>query len=331
MASKYKPKNSPFWWIKYYQDGKCIRKSLKTKDPKVANYYIAKREKELAEGMIPPEIRIVDAKKALNEYLEFSSTHKTKGTMEWYELKLQKFINHVPGSTLKSITRQVVEGYLTAQIKEGKRELVTVNGTLRAIKAFLNWCVQRHYLPSHPAKDIKKFKLPENPPRFLSIEEIHNLLTTAKESGAYPLIAMAVYTGLRKGELLNLEWQDIEFHKNLIKIVNKPGFTTKSKRFRIVPMVPALHRILAPYKKDSGYCFSKVNLDKILRKIFEDAELKGCGLHTLRHTFASQLVMKGVDLVTVKELLGHADIATTMIYSHLSKEHIEQAINKLDF
>ena len=73
------------------------------------------------------------------------------------------------------------------------------------------------------------------------------------------------------------------------------------------------------------------NHQKVFRRIRKLAELPDIGWHTFRHTFASHLVMSGVDLNTVRELLGHADIATTMIYSHLSQDHINQSIKKLNF
>jgi site-specific recombinase XerD len=330
MASIYRQKNSSFYWIKYYLNGRMVRESLKTDDQKVARYLKNKKEQSLSEGRIPAEIRNVSASEAIEEYLKYCDTYKTRSTSINDRTRINTFLKTCRPTSLRDITSKSIEDYISGRIRGGNK-IITANGDLTVIKAFLNWCVKQHYLPASPAKDIRRTKTPENLPRFLSTGDIKKLLTEAAKEDIYPMIATALYTGLRKGELLSLEWQDIDFDKNAVHVVNKPGFTTKSKKFRVIPLVPALKQILAPFRKAEGRCFSKRNLRRQIARIFRNASLGEPGLHILRHTFASQLIMKGVDLVTVKDLLGHADIATTMIYSHLSKDHIKQAINKLKF
>jgi len=88
---------------------------------------------------------------------------------------------------------------------------------------------------------------------------------------------------------------------------------------------------LKPLKKtgDRVFPYHPVNIAKIIKKLYNKAGIKGYTAHTLRHTFASYLVMSGVDISTIKELLGHSKIETTMIYSHLSSEHLKKAVEKL--
>jgi site-specific recombinase XerD len=330
MASFYKPKNSSFYWIKYYINGSMVRESLKTDDPKVARYLKNKKEQSLTEGRIPAEIRQVHAKAAIDEYLKFCDTYKTKSAAANDRTRLNTFRDKSRPATLKDISGKSIEDYISGRINGGKK-IITANGDLTVIKAFLNWCVKQHYLPSNPAQELRKTKTPEYLPRFLNTDETGKLLAKAKNEDIFPLVATALYTGMRKSELLNLEWQDIDFVKKSIRVVNRPGFTTKSKKTRDIPLVPALKQLLLPYRKGTGKCFDRINMRRQVARIFRTAKLGKPGLHILRHTFASHLIMKGVDLVTVKELLGHSDIATTMIYSHVTKNHIGKAIKKLKF
>ena len=94
-----------------------------------------------------------------------------------------------------------------------------------------------------------------------------------------------------------------------------------------------LKKILLSSKNGSENCFDVTNWRRILKRILQEAKLDGQGVawHTFRHTFASHLVMNGTPLATVSELLGHSSISTTMIYSHLSADHVKDAIRKLEF
>ncbi len=155
-------------------------------------------------------------------------------------------------------------------------------------------------------------------------------------------------TGLRKSELCRLAWSDIDFENNFINIMNSQGNV-----YRSIPMNDELRTKLL-FLKDNYiierkglfvkrnreqmqyvFCHLDGSPIKTFRSSFEravkKASLKKVTPHTLRHTFASHLVMSGVDLTTVKELLGHKSIITTMIYSHLSDEHKAKAVRKLSW
>ena len=168
--------------------------------------------------------------------------------------------------------------------------------------------------------------------RFLEKEEIIKLIQCA--TGLHkPLITVAVFTGVRRGELLGLKWRDLDFNQGLIHLL-----VTKNGKQREVPMNEQVRQALLSIRKHPKcpYVFVKRNGEplKDVRRGFT-AALKGAGIkdfrfHDLRHTFASQLAMSGVDLNTIRELLGHSDLKTTLIYAHLSKDHKLRAVKLLD-
>lgn len=330
------------WWIKYNLNGRISRHSLETTDKQVAKYKEGKILSEIAEGKLPPGFRKVKTDVALDEYLQAAELAKGPRTIKTDRPRLKAFLAWSKVAELKQIDRKLIEDYLAHRLREEKVKPLTANHTLSIIKAWLNWCINRSYLVHNPAQGIKKYKTEKNPPKFLNVDEVRKLLESAKDTSLYPMIATAIYTGMRLGELLRLDWKDMDFSRGQIMVENKAGNPTKSKKFRIIPLSPVLKKILfqpTPMhegQQKEGICFRDMrskshHFPKPFYEILERANLKDVGWHTLRHTFASHLVMQGVDLVTIKDLLGHSSIQTTMIYSHLTSEHTMQAIQKLPY
>jgi len=150
---------------------------------------------------------------------------------------------------------------------------------------------------------------------------------------------------MRAGELVNLKWSWIDLEEGIITVRNTETFRTKSGNERIIPINDTLKIVLnkrfpkiIDISKDE-YVFTKIkgirlnvdfvskNFKKISRKLNLNEDYH---LHTIRHTFASNLVQRGVDLYTVKELLGHSDLKTTQIYSHLKRSNLIEAVTKLN-
>ena len=141
---------------------------------------------------------------------------------------------------------------------------------------------------------------------------------------------------MRRGELYYLRRRDVDLENGKINIKPYDGFSTKSRRLRSVPISANLQKYLQGLKRkhNSEYACRPYPDEHGLRKAFvrllEEIGLRGT-LHDLRHTFASHLAMNGVPIPVIKELLGHADITTTMIYAHLSPDTHKAAIDKLPF
>ena len=158
------------------------------------------------------------------------------------------------------------------------------------------------------------------------------------------IFTVAFYTGMRQGEILNMKWKWVNFEKGMITVSNSDIYKTKSKKDRIIPMSKKVFWTMknrVNYSRNTqpdDYVFYqrsslKVN-ENYVSKMFKDKVRKAkiderVHFHTLRHSFASMLVQKGVSLYVVKEILGHEDLSTTQIYSHLQQQNLVDAINLL--
>jgi len=152
-----------------------------------------------------------------------------------------------------------------------------------------------------------------------------------------PMVLLVINTGMRRGELFDLHWTDVDFKT---KVVTIEGLTTKNGKTRHLPMNDEAFSVLLAWRNKSDSMslvfpspITGERLNNIKRSwggVIEMAKIKNFRFHDLRHHFASQLVMAGVDLNTVRELLGHSDIATTLRYAHLAPEHKAAAVAMLN-
>jgi len=176
-------------------------------------------------------------------------------------------------------------------------------------------------------KRVRKVKqLPERNGRlrFLSKEEIQNLID-ACAAHISPIVLMALNTGMRKGEILSLVWEQVDLKHGFILLID-----TKNGERREIPINETLRyslsslprHIASPYvfwQGDDGKRYMDVR--RSFRSALKRAGIRDFRFHDLRHTFASHLVMAGVDITTVKELLGHKTLTMTMRYAHLAPSH----------
>ena len=184
----------------------------------------------------------------------------------------------------------------------------------------------------NPAAHIKPLRMNNRCLRYLSHEEMARLIEVADES-LRPILITALHTGLRRGELFHLTWQDADFKLGVIRVVY-----TKNGERREIPMTDTLRGTLQhlPRHLASDYVFTGktgqglVDVRKRFYRGLREAKTEGFVFHDLRHTFASHLVMAGVDLMTVKEFLDHRDIKMTLRYAHLAPDYKRAAINRLD-
>jgi len=320
MATLYK--RGKIWWIDYYQDGKRIRKSLKTRNRTYAKYLCAQIEKELIEGVSVIPNTQAPLKEVLGEYLKWAKISKAPKTYDNDQRILHKFAEFCQAGKIGNIKPKHIQTFLMAQ-----KTKATANRYYDTIKAFLNWCIKMGYLRDNPMRNIKKYKIEQKSLEFLTEAQIQKLLNTAQKSNShlYPMIATAIYAGLRLGEIINLEWQDIDFKRNTITIRPKGSFIPKSKRIRVIPLSSKLKAILEPLRKEKGLCFPtpegtkyKISPRRSLIKLAQKAGLNKINWLVLRRTFGSQLAMKGVSLLKIQTWMGHADPRLTYKhYAHL--------------
>jgi site-specific recombinase XerD len=277
----------------------------------------------------------------LKGYFEYTKTNKAKSTYT-IELEITKAIKNYFGDIeLSKIDSLAVEKYKSSRKSLGLKP-ATINKELSLLRFMLNKALEWGYIEQTPK--FKLLKLPKEPIKYLTTEQVNKLLDNSSE-WLKPIIIVMRNTGMRIGETLNLKFSDINYDNKTIIVRS-----SKTNNYRVVPMNSELYNILKWLKlnyinpksqriilrqpQQRGYVFCNPDGSKLkgIRTSFSKA-CKKAGVkatpHSLRHTFASHLVMNGVDLVTVKELLGHSSISTTMIYSHLSEEHKARSLEKL--
>jgi integrase len=176
---------------------------------------------------------------------------------------------------------------------------------------------------------IRLEKEPQGRLRWLTQEEITRLLHAAAKSKNKELraaVIVALNTGLRLGELLGLTWDRIDLSRGVIRLE-----LTKSGRRREVPLNAESYAALVSLNpKEFGRVFSTRSIRKAYENAVTNAKLDDVNFHTLRHTFASWAVMRGVSLKELQELLGHSSLAMTMRYAHLAPERLRSAVTRLE-
>ena len=206
----------------------------------------------------------------------------------------------------------------------------TQNRHLSSINSFYNFCNQSFDIADKPKASFAK--LPKTLPKYLSNEQIINnlqLIDTTKELGLrdYAMVLFLYATGVRVSELIQIKKNDIE--DTLIKVLYAKG----SKQ-RVVPIaqtaLDALYKYLNTRKIKSNYLFinykgepiSRISVYKITKKYFNVSP------HVFRHSYATSLILGGADLMVVSELLGHTNIETTQIYTHIQQQHLNETIKQ---
>ncbi|MCD6413410.1 MAG: site-specific integrase [Elusimicrobia bacterium] len=196
------------------------------------------------------------------------------------------------------------------------------------MKAIFNWAIKNEKATDNPVRKVKLLRENNTRVRFLSLEEINRLLD-ACPIGIKPIVITAILTGMRRGELLSLKWEDVNSNQKII-FVRK----AKSGYSRDIPICLTLEKVLLNcYNNSNGvyvFCSGKKEpykkIDTIFGNAVKRAKIVDFHFHDLRHTAAAYMVMSGMDLTTVKEILGHRSIKMTMRYAHLSPHHKRTAM-----
>jgi integrase len=320
------------WYIDYYLKGR--RKRRKIGPPKkLAQQVLQDVHVKIAKGEY---LGVYDEKKIpfeefSQQYLTYSEANKARST---YRRCDQVSFGHLTpffeGRYIFEITPRLIEKYKAARLK--KVAPAMVNRELSCLKHMYTKAIEWGYLKINPAKTVKLLKEPPGRLRYLRPDEAKKLVE-ACHSYLRSIVITALNTGMRKGEILALLWKDVDLENRKVTVRN-----TKNNQTRVIPINKTLYQELANLSKgsDGEYVFSNGNGHRIgdIKKGFSLA-LRRAGIedfyfHDLRHTFGSHLVMQRIDLKTVQQVMGHMDKKTTMRYSHLSPEYVQETIGRLD-
>jgi len=322
--------NKETWYIDYYADGKRVREAVGSKT--AAKGALATRQADILRG----EYRFKKEKKIRFEdfaknYLEYAKVNKRSWLRD--ESSLKNLIPFFKDMVLSKINPQHIEDYKRMRLdvetmRKRKTKPATINRELSCLKHMFTIAARfEKFEGKNPVKETKLFQERQYIMKILNEEESKKLINTS--SGfLQTLIIVALNTGMRKGELLNLRWTDIDFNEDYIYIKQ-----TKSNVPRKVPMNSMVKNALAGMKKKSDFIFAgkkpKMHITDVyvwFKDACREAGINDLRFHDLRHTAATFMVMRGIDLVTVKEILGHSDIKMTMRYAHPTPENKRRAV-----
>ena len=242
---------------------------------------------------------------------------------------------------VNKITAYHIEQFKAQKVKSGMG-----NKTIKNHLTVLNKCLGTAYEWLQLNGAAPKINWPKcTPPRtdFLSPDECELLLRSADRIGR-EMIIVALRTGMRQGELKGLQWPSIDWHNRIVTVRHsrddrmKMLVPPKSNRERHIPLDVDVYERLYGRKRTSGYVFLDEGgepfdyhkMERRLARACWNAGLRKIGWHTLRHTFASHLAMKGVPMTAVQQLMGHSSITTTMRYAHLAPSTLRAAIDMLN-
>ena len=324
----YRRRRSPYWWITYSgKHGNMVRESTGVKEKSLAREILDKRRTEVAEGTFMKKEKQpkVTMEELCEQYWNAKGcTLKFKGLDSMIK-QWKKFFGKKKVSALK---QEDIELYMKP-LKE--KSPYTHNNHLNMLRVLFNWGIAAGKVKENPAAKVVKMKTVHRT-RYLTVEEVQKLLKACNDQ-IRSIVEFAVNTGLRKGEIFDLKWTDVNMEQCVIWI-----HTSEKGAPRHVPMNDRVREILDNLPRKSLYVFSSrikrcskiTDIKKAFRTAVEKAKIEDFRFHDLRHTFASHLVMAGVPLKAVSELLGHSTLKMTEKYAHLAPGYKQEQVKVLD-
>jgi integrase len=338
-------KRGNIYWVKFRLDNKLYQYSCRTKDKEVAKEVAAAIQADVIRNCfnIPTKNKAEHLfTETFQEYLQ--SLTNSQGTIEKKKWHYKHFVKIFGDKSIKDIDVKNYQLVRKLEIqsepkKIGKKDsqisYAIVNSEIMTLSNFFNFCIEKGYIDKNPCAGIKKLNELSRL-KTLSIDDINKLIAGATNKLTMDLISFLVYTGCRKGEALNLKWDDIDIENGVIAIK-----ATKTRYDRRIPISSSLEAVLMGIERNPNclYVFNKNgakigDFKRSFKTACRNAGLKDLHIHDLRHVFASALTMNDVSLYKTGILLGHRTPNMTQRYAHLKpselKKEIEKAFGKED-
>jgi len=326
---KVKGKKGDRWGIDFYDNGRRIQKIIGSKQDAEHSLHLIKADS------LRGELRLIKKsdmsfKELTEKYLEYGKTNG-KRSLERDECSVKMLMGHFKYLKISQINPLHIESYKKKRLEE-KKKPGTINRELACLKHMYTLAKKWKLTRENPVSEVKLLKEEKYKMEILDKVEVGLLIGVAAEH-LKPILIVALNTGMRRGEVLGLRWSDIDFVNYNMHVKN-----TKSGKDRIVPMNSLVAATLKKQDMSSEFVFPHPQRkNKALKDVSYSLKTAcdKCGIeklrfHDLRHTAATFMVQAGVDLVTIKEILGHSTIQMTMIYCHSSQEAKRKAVQELE-
>lgn len=286
----------------------------------------------------------------VSEFIHYLAEERglAQNTLESYGRDLRQYKTYLQSNhrdLLNDSNHDTILTYLDSLQSKGRAKS-TISRNLAAIKSFYQYLVRQRYLEKDPAATMESPKLEKKLPKILTVQEVEELLkqpniTVPGGLRDKAMLELLYATGIRVSELINLNISDANLDMGYIKCAGK------GTRDRIVPLGSIASKCVLEYMNKGrgklirnydesalfvnhhGNRLTRQGFWKIIKKYAHEARItKDITPHTLRHSFATHLLENGADLRSVQEMLGHADISTTQIYTHVTKNHLKEVYDK---
>jgi integrase len=337
------------WWYHFWYQGQHIQRRTNTASKKEAREKEATHKAQLL--LYKQEAEPEENPKFVDFavwYLEYSKTHKRSYGVEFYYIN-RTLVPLFGRLRLKEIKPIQVELFKQKRLRDGLKKS-SINREIGLLKSMLNRAVKLQLIHAHPAREAELFELDDSSvsDRVLSNEEEIKLLAACDESELRYraphlkfVILVALYTGLRRGEILRLRWSDIDFEKNRLR-VRKSKTKAGRRHVNLNSMLRAM--LLSLNEQEHGeWVFPSPNryqtpgqperhiadVKNAFRRAVRLAGIEWITFHQLRHTFCSRLADAGVPLPVIQKLAGHASVTMTSEYTHPADELKQRAVEVL--
>ena len=283
----------------------------------------------------------------ISRYIEYLEVERglAINTVEAYRsdlYSLADFVQNLNVTDVKDIRRIHLNMYIK-NLHDRNYTPFSIAREVASIKGFFKWLCINDIIEQNPALAVEQPKLPKRLPKVLSVKEVKDLLNAKMSILDKAVFELLYAAGLRVSELSNIEINNIDLSAKYVRCMGK------GSKERIVPIGKQACRAIKNYIKERDYIITKYNIKTKYFFIKENGKKltrqdvyvfinsigkninKDISPHTIRHSFATHLLENGADLRVVQELLGHSDVSTTQLYTHISKKRLKDiyfSINK---
>jgi integrase len=317
-------KKQGVWWVDYYASGQRKRERVGS-SYKLAQDVLSKRKAEIAEGRYFPERR--------KQTITFKEMAEKYWAMHGQYLKSKSW-RYMLVIVLKAIGDRQAGDITAGELQElynQLREKTSVANAIRymtLVKSIFSRCIEwSMFYGDNPTLKVKLGQVDNHRLRYLSVDEMQRLLAACSTT-IYPFVVCALMTGMRRGEMLNLTWDNVDTEHRMIYILN-----SKSGKPREIPIASKLLEVFESIPgSHTGNVFnlSEPTLRFHFEKALRDSGITDFRIHDLRHTFASHFIMKTSNMPVLQQILGHASSKMTQRYAHLAKGHLISEMQLFD-
>jgi integrase len=320
----------------YYKDPAGHRQKVSTRTTSKihAVEFLRTFDLEHAQATKPLRKRL---KEFAEEFLEYARATYAPLTRDMYRRSIAHLQAQVGDKYLQEISPREIDLYKAKRLSQVRP--ASVNIELRCLKAAFNTSIRWKLLNDNPCAGIRMVPVPDQAPTFLTAEEFQQLISIMDEKWLQEVVLLAAVTGLRRGEIVNLRWTQVDLERRVLNIQSAGNFKTKKGRRRTVPLHSAAVILLKSKVGESAdFVFTLKGkqlyedwITRLFKRYVRKAPLKDKRIHfhSLRHSFASWLVQHGSSLYEVQRLLGHSSSITTQVYSHLLTDQMHDTVERI--